>query len=122
VRREPFLTISNSASVKYWEIIADNLRKRGWSLGWVSALDREGQTIWIVDAHGDNGKRFVLRDDEKLTAFMELFRTRARENNAFFLAASRARRRSLRNPCRLGAALLPRKPRKQGSGKYNGIP
>jgi hypothetical protein len=25
--------------MKYWEIIADNLTKAGWSLGWVSALD-----------------------------------------------------------------------------------
>jgi hypothetical protein len=24
---------------KYWEIIADNLSKAGWSLGWVSAVD-----------------------------------------------------------------------------------
>jgi hypothetical protein len=23
--------------VNYWEIIANNLKKRGWSLGWVSA-------------------------------------------------------------------------------------
>ena len=37
--------------VNYWEIIADNLKKRGWSWGWVSALDCEGRTIWIVDAH-----------------------------------------------------------------------
>jgi hypothetical protein len=58
--------------VKYWEIIADNLSKAGWSLGWVPAVDREGRTIWIVDAHRDNGKRFVSRADEKLTAFMEL--------------------------------------------------
>jgi hypothetical protein len=57
--------------VKYWEIIADRLRKAGWSLGWVSALDVEGRTIWIVDAHRD-GKRFVVRTDEKLTAFLEL--------------------------------------------------
>jgi hypothetical protein len=28
-------------------------------------------TIWIVDAHCD-GKRFVVRADEKLTAFLEL--------------------------------------------------
>jgi len=41
-----------------WEIIADNLSKAGWSLGWVSAVDREGRTIWIVDAHRDDGKRF----------------------------------------------------------------
>jgi hypothetical protein len=53
------------------EIIADNLSKAGWSLGYVSALDREWRTIWIVDAHRD-GKRFIVRADEKLTAFMEL--------------------------------------------------
>jgi len=57
--------------VKDWEIIADNLKKAGWSVGWVSALDVEGRTIWIVDAHG-YGKRFIVRSDEKLTAFMQL--------------------------------------------------
>jgi len=57
--------------VKYWEIIADNLDKAGWSLGCVSALDLEARTIWIVDAHG-YGKRFIVRSDEKLTAFREL--------------------------------------------------
>ena len=57
--------------MKDWEIIADNLRDAGWSLGWVSALDLEGQTIWIVDAHG-YGKRFIVRADQKLSAFLEL--------------------------------------------------
>ena len=57
--------------MKYWEIIADNLSKAGWSWGCVSAVDCEGRTIWIVDAHG-YGKRFVVRADEKLTAFVEL--------------------------------------------------
>jgi len=37
--------------VKYWEIVTDNLSKAGWSLGWVSALDVEGRTIWIADVH-----------------------------------------------------------------------
>ena len=55
-----------------WEIIADNLSKAGWSLGWVSAVDAEGRTIWIADAHRDDGKRFVAHADEKLTAFLEL--------------------------------------------------
>jgi hypothetical protein len=55
----------------YWETIADNLSKAGWSYGYVSALDRKGRTIWIVDAHG-YGKRFIVRADEKLTAFLEL--------------------------------------------------
>jgi len=44
----------------------------GWSWGCVSAVDSNGRTIWIVDAHRDNGKRFVVRADEKLTAFLEL--------------------------------------------------
>jgi hypothetical protein len=46
--------------VKYWEIIADNLKKAGWSWGCVSAIDSNGRTIWIVDAHRD-GKRFIVR-------------------------------------------------------------
>jgi hypothetical protein len=58
--------------VKYWEIIADNLKKAGWSWGYVSAVDSEGRTIWIADAHRDDGKRFVVHADERLTAFAEL--------------------------------------------------
>jgi hypothetical protein len=46
--------------MKYWEVIADNLSKAGWSWGSVSALDPEGRTIWIADAHRGDGKR--LRD------------------------------------------------------------
>jgi hypothetical protein len=61
-----------SDAMKYWEIIADNLKKRGWSYGYVSAVDSEGRTIWIADAHRGDGKRFVVRADEKLTAFLEL--------------------------------------------------
>jgi hypothetical protein len=58
--------------MKYCEVIDDNLSKAGWSWGCVSAVDREGRTIWIADAHRDDGKRFVVRADEKLTAFVEL--------------------------------------------------
>jgi hypothetical protein len=58
--------------VKYWELIADNLKKAGWSLGWVSALDSDGQTIWVADAHRGDGNRFVVHADEKLTAFLEV--------------------------------------------------
>jgi hypothetical protein len=35
-------------------------------------VDCNGRTIWIADAHRGEGKRFVVRADEKLTAFMEL--------------------------------------------------
>jgi len=58
--------------VKFWEIIADNLSKAGCSWGCVSAVDSQGRTIWIDDAHRDDGKRFVVHSDEKVTAFVEL--------------------------------------------------
>jgi hypothetical protein len=58
--------------VKYQKTIADNLRKAGWSLRYVSAVDREGRTIRITDAPRNDGKCFVVRADEKLTAFLEL--------------------------------------------------
>jgi hypothetical protein len=58
--------------VKEWEIIADRLSKAGWSWGCVSAVDSEGRTIWIADAHRDDRKRFVVRADDKLTAFLGL--------------------------------------------------
>ena len=58
--------------MKYWEIIADNLSKAGWSCGCVSAIDSNERAIWIADAHRDDGKRFVVRANEKLTAFLEL--------------------------------------------------
>jgi hypothetical protein len=53
-------------------IIADNIKKAGWGLGWVSAIDCEGRIIWILDAYRDDGKRFVVHAEEKLTAFLEL--------------------------------------------------
>jgi hypothetical protein len=37
------------------------------ALGYVSAVDFQWRTIWIVDAHRD-GKRFMVHADEKLTA------------------------------------------------------
>ena len=56
-------------------------------MGWVSALDRERQTIWIVDAHRDDGKRFVVHADEIVTAFLELERV-MRESLRFLNAGS----------------------------------
>jgi hypothetical protein len=50
----------------------ERLRKAGWSWGCVSAIDSNGRTIWIADAHRDDGKRFIVRADDILTAFLEL--------------------------------------------------
>ena len=59
-------------ALNYWEIIADNLSKAGWSWGCVSTVDSHGRTIFVADAHRDDGKRLVVRADEKLAAFVEL--------------------------------------------------
>jgi hypothetical protein len=37
-------------------------------------VDSNGRTIWIIDAHCVDGQRFIVRADEKLTAFLELER------------------------------------------------
>jgi hypothetical protein len=37
-------------------------------------LISNGRTIWIADAHRDDGKRFVVHADKMLTAFVELQR------------------------------------------------
>jgi len=38
----------------------------------VLGLHCEGRTTWIAEAHRDDGKPFVARADELLTAFLEL--------------------------------------------------
>jgi hypothetical protein len=60
--------------MKYWELIADRLSKAGWSWGCVSTINSSGKTIFVADAHRDDGKRFIVRADEKLSAFIELER------------------------------------------------
>jgi hypothetical protein len=60
--------------MKYLELIADNLSASGWSGGCVSAIDSNGRTIFIADAHRGDGKRFVAHADEELSAFLELQR------------------------------------------------
>jgi hypothetical protein len=35
-------------------------------------IDFNGRTIFVADAHRDDGKRFIVRADEKLTVFVEL--------------------------------------------------
>jgi hypothetical protein len=38
----------------------------------LAAVDSEGRTIFVADAHRDDEKRLVVHADEKLTAFLEL--------------------------------------------------
>jgi len=67
------LFLIDTRSISRFYILPHKSITIGFSLGWVSALDLEGRTIWIVDAHG-YGKRFIVRADEILTAFVELER------------------------------------------------
>ena len=58
--------------MKYWEIIADNLSKAGWKLGLRLNRGFEWANDLRCDTHRGDGKRFVVRADEKLTVFVEL--------------------------------------------------
>jgi hypothetical protein len=79
-RRPPFFRrqIVESSCLKKFNIFLElyvfslQSRKAGWSWGCVSAVDSQGRTIWIADAHHGDGKRFVVRAEELLTAFWEL--------------------------------------------------
>src|SRR5262245_7438151 len=70
----------NPQCVKDLEIIADNLHKAGWSWGCVLAIDSRGRTIFIADAHRNDGKRFVVRcGREKLRLILAFLRLKERE-------------------------------------------
>ena len=56
--------------VKYWEIIADRLHAEGWSYGIAEHLTKHG-LLFCVDTHRD-GKRFIVKADDLLTAFLSL--------------------------------------------------
>jgi hypothetical protein len=58
--------------MKYWEIIADRLHAEGWSYGIAEHLTKQG-LLFCVDAHRD-GKRFIVKADDLLTAFLSLER------------------------------------------------
>jgi hypothetical protein len=55
--------------MKYWDIIADDLSKAGWSWGCVSGIDSSGRPIWIADAHRDDARRFIVHADESWLRF-----------------------------------------------------
>ena len=55
-------------------LIADNPSASGWTWGYSSHIDSTGRVLFTADAHRDNGKRFIVSADERLTAFLELER------------------------------------------------
>lgn len=60
--------------MKYCDTIAERLSKLGWSWGYVTVVNKEGRDIFVVDAHRNDGSRYVVRADDKLTAFLEIER------------------------------------------------
>jgi hypothetical protein len=60
--------------MKYYKIIADKFSASGWTWGCSSQIGSTGRVLLSYDAHRDNGKRFIVTADEKLTAFVELER------------------------------------------------
>jgi hypothetical protein len=45
----------------------------GWQLGYQTQRNCQALKLeWIVAAHRGDGQRFVVRSDDKLTAFLEL--------------------------------------------------
>ena len=66
---------TSAAAVFYPKVdraVVSLLSKADCSWGCISAVDVEGRTIFVADAHRDDGQRFVVRADEKLAAFVEL--------------------------------------------------
>jgi hypothetical protein len=59
------------ATMKEWEVIGMNLSRERWDWGCIVSMDEKGRDIFVVQAHRD-GKRFIVRANERLTAFREL--------------------------------------------------
>jgi len=62
-RKQSFLqNRQNPPRMKYWEMIADNLSKAGWTWGCVSTVNSRGRTIFVADAHRGDGKSSLWRE------------------------------------------------------------
>ena len=55
-----------------WEIIADNLSKAGWSWAVSQQLIPTGERSLSLTLIATTERGLLLREDEKLTAFVEL--------------------------------------------------
>jgi hypothetical protein len=52
--------------MKYWEQIADNLGKAGFSWDCSSEFDSTGRVIFTADAYARDGRRFTVLADERV--------------------------------------------------------
>jgi hypothetical protein len=79
--------LGQSEAVKYWETIADRLHAGGWSYGIAEHLTKH-RLLYCVDAHR-YGKRFIVKADDLLTAFLSLERDAIAPKGANGNAATR---------------------------------
>lgn len=58
----------------YWEIMADNLRAKGFSVGWAKQIHpwSELEEAWTADAHRDDGRKFIGQGETLTLAFLAL--------------------------------------------------
>jgi hypothetical protein len=56
----------------YWEIIADELTREGWTWGTVFYFTGGARKMHVADAHRDDGRRFIVHAESKGAAFLEL--------------------------------------------------
>lgn len=61
------IEIPESSGSLYWEMIADEIKAEGWSVGWVRAYVGKA-LLWSVDANKGDGRRFIARAEELATA------------------------------------------------------
>jgi hypothetical protein len=78
----------------YWEIIADRLHAEGWSYGIAEHFTQHGLRF-CVDAYRD-GRRFIVKADDLLTAFLSL------ERDAIAPKGANGMRRATTSPKRIG--------------------
>ena len=62
-------------SKRYWEMIADELHRDGWSYGYTVALGPGFTRIYAADAHKNDGHRYVSTADTFLSAVLNLQRS-----------------------------------------------
>jgi hypothetical protein len=50
--------IPESSGFLYWEMIAEEIKQDGWSVGWVRVWVGN-HLLWSVDANKGDGRRFI---------------------------------------------------------------
>jgi hypothetical protein len=46
--------------MNYWEIIADEIKAEGWSIGYNTVVTPDG-VLWSIDANRGDGNRYIAR-------------------------------------------------------------